>query len=345
MFSKKEAHFPRENYFDLENPVDLKRLAQPYTALRHLEGLVVIDEIQRVNEIFPALRVLVDDNDCSKKFLILGCASRELIQQSSETLAGRVAYIEITPFSGAEVDDPDRLWLRGGFPRSYLANSDQESEDWREFYIKTFLEQDIPNLGIKIPPASLRRFWMMLAHYHCQIFNASELGRSFEISDMTVKKYLDILIATFMVRQLQPWHENISKRQVKAPKIYFKDSGILHSLIGIFSISDLRTHPKLGDSWEGFALEEVIRHYQAQNHECYFWSTYSGAELDLLIYQKNKKRGFEFKYSDAPSLTKSMLIALEDLNLDELIIIYPGDVDYSLSEKIHVKALANLIKS
>jgi predicted AAA+ superfamily ATPase len=339
MYLKKESVFSRENYFDLENPIDCRRLAEPMMALEPLKGLIIIDEIQKIKELFPLLRVLVDQETSDKKFLILGSASRELIEQSSESLAGRVAYIEVTPFDRREVSDEEKLWQRGGFPKSYLANSEDESSDWREFYIKTFLEQDIPNLGIKIPPAGLRRFWVMLAHYHGNIFNASELGRSFGASDATMRKYLDILTGTFMIRQLQPWHENLSKRQVKAPKIYFRDSGIFHSLLGIHTLSELRMNPKLGASWEGFALEEIIRCFEAKQGECYFWSTYGGAELDLLINKKNKKIGFEFKYCDAPGITKSMQIALEDLKLDELFVIYPGEVDYSLSKQIHVKPL------
>lgn len=343
MFYKTELEFPRENYFDLENPIDTKRLSEPMLALGKLKGLIIIDEIQRMRELFPVLRVLADEENSSKKFLILGSASRELIKQSSESLAGRSAYIEVTPFNLSEVADTDKLWLRGGFPKSYLAANDEESQDWREFYIKTFLEQDVPNLGINIPSESLRRFWMMISHYHGNIFNASELSRSFGTSDVTIKKYLDILTGTFMIRQLQPWHENISKRQVKAPKIYFRDSGIFHSLIGIYDLSSLRTNPKIGASWEGFALEEIVRLYRAEKEECYFWATYSGAELDLLIVQKNKKHGFEFKYNDAPGITKSMQIAISDLKLDSLTVIYPGDVDYKLSDKIEVKSLKSFL--
>ena len=344
MYSKNEISFPRENYFDLENPADNLRLTEPMMALSGLSGLIIIDEVQRVKELFPVLRVLADQENLNKRFLILGSASLELIRQSSESLAGRSAYIEITPFNGSEADNLERLWLRGGFPKSYLAPTEDASHDWIEFYIKTFLEQDVPNLGITIPAVSLRRFWMMLAHYHSHIFNASELGRSFGSTDVTIKKYLDILTGTFMIRQLQPWFENMSKRQVKAPKIYFRDSGIFHFLTGINSVSEFRMNPKIGASWEGFALEEVIRYCQAGPEECYFWSTYSGAELDLLLIQKNKKRGFEFKYGDAPKITKSMQIAVNDLCLDELIVIYPGDVDYSLSSKIHVKSLKTFIK-
>lgn len=333
-----------EQYFDLEDTLDIQRLASPKLALEHQEGLIVIDEIQRCPELFPALRVLIDKPKKNQRYLILGSASRELIRQSSETLAGRIAYIELTPFSYAETHEWQTLWLRGGFPKSYLASSITESAQWREFYITTFLEQDIPNLGIQIPSVTLRRFWIMLSHYHGNIFNASELARSFGISDMTVRRYLDILTGTFMIRQLLPWRENIKKRQVKAPKIYFRDSGLLHSFLNIENQDDLMKHPKLGASWEGFALEETIRALGAKPHECFFWASHSGAELDLLIFQKGKKLGFEFKYMDAPKLTKSMKISMEDLKLEKLTVIYPGKLDYSLAENIEVKSFKNLLR-
>lgn len=343
MYCNKDPNFSKNNYFDLEALLDLERLSNPMLALKPLTGLVVIDEIQRLPDLFPTLRVLVDQDQSDQRYLILGSASRELIKQSSESLAGRIAYLELTPFSFKEVDHLEQLWLKGGFPKSYLAHSENESFDWRQFYIRTFLEQDIPNLGIKIPPDALGRFWIMLAHYHGNIFNASELGRSFGASDVTMRRYLDILTGTFMMRQLQPWHANIGKRQVKAPKIYFRDSGILHGLLNIHSFHELQKHPKIGASWEGFALEEVIRANQARAQDCYFWSTYSGAEIDLLIYQNDGLTGFEFKYSDAPKLTKSMQIALEDLHLNHLYVIYPGEIDYSLSEQVSVKGLKNYI--
>lgn len=330
-------------YFDLEDAVDIQRLASPKLALEHREGLIVIDEIQRRPDLFPALRVLIDTSKKNQRYLILGSASRELIRQSSETLAGRIAYIELTPFSYAETHEWQTLWLRGGFPKSYLANTIMESTQWREFYITTFLEQDIPNLGIQIPSVTLRRFWIMLSHYHGNIFNASELARSFGISDMTVRRYLDILTGTFMIRQLLPWRENIKKRQVKSPKIYFRDSGLLHSFLNIEDEDDLMKHPKLGASWEGFALEETIRVLGAKPHECFFWASHSGAELDLLIFQKDRRLGFEFKYTDAPKLTKSMKISMEDLKLDQLTVIYPGKLDYTLAEKIEVKSFENLL--
>ncbi len=341
MYCKEFPNFQKENYFDLENSADIQRLKNPILTLKPLNGLIVIDEIQRVPDLFSTLRILVDSDELDQQYLILGSASKELIKQSSESLAGRIAYLEMTPFSLSEVDNQERLWLRGGFPKSYLAETDQISSDWREFFIRTFLEQDIPNLGIKIAPESLRRFWTMLSHYHGNLFAASELGRSFGASDVTMRNYLDILTGTFMVRQLQPWHSNIGKRQVKTPKIYFRDSGLLHSLLNLNTVEELHYNPKVGASWEGFALEEMIRQNSAKPHDCYFWATHGGAEIDLLLQQKNGLVGFEFKYSDAPSLTKSMKIALTDLQLTHLYVIYPGDIDYPLSENITVKSLKN----
>ncbi len=332
----------QENYFDLENPIDLLRLQDPMLALDTLQDLIIIDEIQRIPELFPILRVLVDRAPPLQRYLILGSASRELIRQSSESLAGRIHYIEITPFSIPEINDIEKLWIRGGFPLSYLAGSDLDSIQWRKDYIKTFLEQDIPQLGINIPTAHLRRFWMMLAHYHGQIFNASEIGNSMDLSHHTVKNYLDILTGTFMVRQLTPWFENIAKRQVKSKKIYFRDSGILHTLLNIDKKTDLLSNPKIGSSWEGFALESVIRHHQVDEHDCYFWSTFSGAELDLLIILNGERHGYEFKFSKQPKLTKSMQIACDDLKLKTLTVIYPGDKLIRLTESITCKGLNSI---
>jgi predicted AAA+ superfamily ATPase len=323
---KEQVHF-----FDLEDPTDLYRLQTPKLALANLTGLVVIDEIQKIPDLFSYLRVLVDNNP-NVQLLILGSASRDLIRQSSETLAGRIGYIELTPFSLQEVSDQEKLLLYGGFPRAYLADSWESSVQWLKSYISTFLERDIPNLGIQIPPEMLRRFWLMLAHYHGGIFNASEIARSLQISGPSTRRYLDILTGTFMVRQLSPWFANIKKRQVKQPKIYFKDSGIYHALVGVTTKEALNTYAKLGSSWEGFALEEIIRVHRAAPEECYFWATHSGAELDLLIFQEGKKHGFEFKYSDVPRLKASMMTAFEDLNLDSLTVIYPGDKNFRLSE-------------
>ena len=259
---KKQVH-----HFDLENPLDLARLEQPMLALEELSGLIIIDEIQRQPDLFTILRVLVDKASIKRKFLILGSASRELIQQSSETLAGRIGYLELTPFTYPETGDLKRLWLRGGFPRSYLARSNNNSLAWRNAYISTFLERDIPNLGLNIPAMTLRRFWMMLSHYHGNVFNASEIGKSIGAAHTTVRRYLDILVGTFMIRQLPAWTVNVNKRQIKAPKIYFRDSGILHNLIGVTNQESLRNHVKLGASWEGFALEEVIRSHHCREGE------------------------------------------------------------------------------
>jgi len=334
---------PVIHHFDLEDPDDLAKLDAPKLAFEDLSGLIVIDEIQRQPELFSLLRVLVDQHK-KRKFLILGSASRDLIKQSSETLAGRIRYIEVTPFSYFEVDNLHKLWFRGGFPNSYLAKNDENSNDWRSAYITTFLERDIPNLGIQIPARTLRRFWMMLAHYHGNIFNASEIGTSLGISHTTARHYLDILTGTFMIRELTPWIENINKRQIKSPKIYFRDSGILHSLLGIPDLQALQNHPKLGVSWEGFALEEVIRSHHATPEECYFWGIHSQGELDLLIFKNGKRLGFEFKYSDAPRLTTSMQLAQDTLQLDKLTVIYPGNSHYRLTKEIEVVGLENYLQ-
>lgn len=341
----KEANGLKEHYFDLENPLDLARLQDPMLALEELSGLIIIDEIQRIPDLFPVLRVLVDRKNVFQQFLILGSASRELIRQSSESLAGRIHYIELTPFSYEEVDHIQTLWLRGGFPLSYLAESDKDSMRWRQDYIRTFLEQDIPNLGINIPAQSLRRFWMMLAHYHGQLFNSSEIGNALDVSHHTAQKYLDILTGTFMMRQLHPWHENIAKRQVKSKKIYFRDSGIYHSLLQIPDYSLLRTNPKLGASWEGFALESVIRHLGVDAEDCYFWAIHAQAELDLLVIKGTQRIGFEFKFTKKPELTKSMKMAFELLKLDKLIVIYPGNIQIRLTKEIVCEGLEEFLKS
>ncbi|MBX9621641.1 MAG: ATP-binding protein [Alphaproteobacteria bacterium] len=338
-----ETHQPTKR-FDLENPEDLLLLENPMLALSELEGLIILDEIQRRPDLFPVLRVLIDQHKENKKFLILGSASRDLIRQSSETLAGRLAHIEVTPFSYWEVREINKLWVRGGFPLSYLAPSEFDGFNWLKFYITSFLERDVPSLGINVPAATLRRFWMMLAHYHGNIFNASEIGKSLSASTTAIRHYIDILVGTFMIRQLQPWVENIKKRQVKTPKIYFRDSGIFHSFLGIKSQEDLFHHPKMGTSWEGFALEEIIRFHKADPEDCFFWAVHSQAELDLLIVKGGKKIGFEIKYTDAPKITKSMHIALETLHLDSLTIIYPGKQSFSLSEKIRVMGLEGYLK-
>ncbi len=332
----------RSNYFDLEDPAHVERLNTPMLALEPLRGLVVIDEIQRRPDLFPILRVLADRPSVDTRFLILGSASRDLIRQSSETLAGRVRYIDVLPFGLQEVglDELDRLWLRGGFPRSFLAPDDDASWQWREDYIRTFLERDIPALGIRVPPLTLRRFWMMLAHYHGQTFNASEIGKSLGAADTTASRYLDILNGTFMVRRLPPWFENIRKRQVKSPRLFFRDSGIFHRLIGVPDRATLLSHPKLGASWEGMAIEQLVRASGASEEEVYFWAVHNQAELDLLIFRDGRRLGFEVKFTDRPVATRSIWTALDTLALDQLTLVVPGDVDYELEEGIRVNGLA-----
>jgi predicted AAA+ superfamily ATPase len=337
--------FDAAHFFDLENPRDLARLDQPQLALEGLTGLIVIDEIQRAPDLFPLLRYLVDHHP-EQQYLILGSASRDLLRQSSETLAGRIAYHEL---GGLGLQDlgPERwrdLWLRGGMPRSVLATSEAGSSLWRQQYISTFLERDIPQLGIQIPASTLRRFWTMICHYHGQILNHSELARSFGISDMTVRRYLEILEGTFMIRLLQPWHLNIGKRLVKRPKLYLRDSGLFHSLLSIDSFPQLATHNKLGASWEGFALETAIRAIGKRSEEFSFWATHSGAEVDLFWQHAGRNLAVEVKYADAPRLTPSMKSALDDLELDHLWVLYPGDRSYPLAENITVLPLAQLVK-
>lgn len=329
-------NYPQKvEFFDLENPTHLASLETPMLTLgRYPDCLVVIDEIQRRPDLFPILRVLVDDPVKKYTFLILGGASRDLIRQSSETLAGRIGYIELPPFTLFDVNDSDKLLIRGGFPRSYLADSDEDSFLWREGYITTFLERDLPGFGFDVPARLMHRFWMMLCFYHGQTFNANEIANSLMLSDKTVTKYLDILAGTFMIRVLQPWFENIKKRQVKTPKIYFRDSGIFNTLSSIRSITELAKTPKIGALWEGFALEEVINCLQVRSEDCYFWSTHNEAELDLLVFKNGKRIGFEFKYSESPKITKSMNIAIEDLKLNHLYIIFPGNMSFPMKETI-----------
>lgn len=338
----KEIKF--DHYFDLENPPDREALQNPQLVLNNLQGLIVIDEIQRQPELFPVLRFLVDNNP-SQKYLILGSASQNLLKQSSESLAGRIAYYYLGGFRIPDIGEQrtNQLWLRGGFPLSFLANSDLDSKIWREQFIITFLERDIPQLGINIPAYTLRRFWIMLSHYHGQIINYSELGRSFGISDMTIRKYTEILEGTFMVRIIMPWHANIGKRLIKRPKIYIRDSGIFHTLQSIENFQQLKSNPKLGASWEGFALEIVCTHLRKSNSEYFFWKTHNGAEVDLLWHDKGRLLGAEFKYCDAPKLTKSMQIAVDNLNLKKLYVIYPGEKKYWLSNQVEAMNLITFI--
>lgn len=329
--------------FDLEDDRDLAKLQDPMLALGALEGLIIIDEIHHAPDLFRSLRVLVDEKK-SRQFLILGSASQKLLRQTSESLAGRITYIEMSPFSLSEVTDKHRLWLRGGFPLSYLAKTDVLSEAWRRSYIKTFLEKDIPSFGFSMSPQKIRRFWTMIAHYHGQIFNASEIGLSLGINYKTAQHYLDILESTFMIRRLNPWFSNIKKRQVKSPKIYFRDSGIFHTLLGIPNNKALQDHPKIGPSWEGFAMEQIIGHHKAESEDCYFWAIQNGAELDLLIEKDGERTGFEFKYTSRPALTKSIHNALEDLNLNRIIVITPESDSFPLSSKVHASSLQKYIQ-
>lgn len=321
-------------HLDLEDSRDLARLDNPFLALEDLTGLVIIDEVQRRPELFPVLRVLVDRAPRKRRFLVLGSASGELLRQSSESLAGRTGFLELTPFSRYEVSTTPRLWLRGGFPRAYLARSDRLAFDWLDGYVSTFLERDIPSFGIRVPAEALRRFWMMLAHVHGGVVNHSELGRAFGATDKTIAHYLDILASTFMVRLLPPWFENISKRQVRAPKLLFRDSGLLHALLGVHATSELTVHPRVGASWEGFALECIIRELGLRSGEFYFWATHADAELDLFAIVDGQRFGFEFKRADAPKLTRSMDIALSDLKLRHLFVVNPGRATFPLTKQI-----------
>ncbi|MCP4799553.1 MAG: ATP-binding protein [bacterium] len=328
------------HYFDLESPADQNRLINPEMALESLSGLIIIDEIQLKPELFNILRVLVDKKSVSCQYIILGSASPDIIKHASESLAGRIEFIDMSGFDLTEIDNSNTLWVRGGFPRSYLAKNNDNSVAWREDFIRTFLERDIPQLGINIPPVTMRRFWTMLAHSHGQTWNGSELGRSIGATDKTVRKYLDVLTGTFMTRQLQPWFENIKKRQVKSPKIYIRDSGIMHTLLGIENHRQLLSHPKLGASWEGFALEQVLNCLKID--QAYFWATHSDAELDLLFFSGSKRYGVEFKFSEAPKTSRSMRVAIDDLNLEKLWIVYPGEHAYAIDDKISVMPLSKL---
>jgi predicted AAA+ superfamily ATPase len=330
-------------YFDLQDPASLARLAEPMTALSPLRGVVVIDEIQRRPDLFPVLRVLADRVvPASARFLILGSASPDLLRQSPESLAGRLKTIPLSGFGLAEIGVRalDRHWLRGGFPRAFLARTNTDSLVWRRQFIHTFLERDLPQLGIAMAAPVLLRFWTMLAHFHGNIWNAADPARSLGVSEPTVRRYLDLLTGLFMVRQLPPWHENLRKRQVKSPKVYLRDSGLLHHLLGIRSEQELLGHPKCGASWEGYAIEETLKVLQPD--EAFFWATHQGAELDLFLIKDGRRFGVEIKRVDAPTLTPSMRIAHEDLRLEHLVILYPGTAQYELSERASVVPLAVL---
>ncbi|MCE7939408.1 MAG: ATP-binding protein [Chloroflexi bacterium CFX6] len=329
-------------YFDLENPRDLRLLAAPMTVLEALSGLVVIDEVQRRPEVLEILRVLVDRPGNAARFLLLGSASPHLVKGASESLAGRVGFVDLAGFDLEEVGAGSlmTLWLRGGFPRSFLANDDADSMAWRGDFIRTFLERDIPQLGISVPAETLRRFWTMIAHYHGQIWNAAELARSLGSAEATARRYLDILAGAYMVRVLPPWFQNLSKRQVRSPKLFVRDSGLLHALLQLTDLADVQSHPKLGASWEGFALEQVIQ--LLGTRDAYFWASHAGAELDLLVLLGGKRYGFEFKYADAPAATRSMYVAIEDLALDHLWVVYPGPQPYPLRDRLSVIPAASI---
>jgi predicted AAA+ superfamily ATPase len=333
-------------YFDLEDPGDRARLADPMLALRRQRGLVVIDEVQRAPGIFETLRVLADRPRSWARFLVLGSASPDLLRQSSETLAGRIVYHELGGLTVEEVgiENADRRWLRGGFPRAYVARSNVASHEWRTGFVRTFLERDLPALGITIGATTLRRFWTMLAHRHGQLWNASEFGRSFGLADTTVRNYLDLLTSALVVRQLRPWHENLSKRQVKAPKTYIVDSGLLHALLNLRTMADLEAHPKVGASWEGFVLEQIVARLGAEPEECFFWATHGGAELDLLVVRGRTRLGFEAKRTTSPTVTKSMDVAMQDLKLRRLDVIHAGDATFPMGKAVRAVAMRRLLE-
>lgn len=331
-------------FFDLERAADRAKLRNAELVLGSLKGLVVLDEVQRLPGLFTLLRPLADRPKSKTKFLLLGSASPELVKGVSESLAGRAGFVDL---GGLELTDvgtakQDRLWLRGGLPRSFLGRDERASLDWRENFIRTFLERDVPQLGIRIPSTTLLRFWTMVAHYHGQIWNGAELARALALSEKTVRTYLDLLTGAFVLRQLQPWFENLGKRQYKAPKVFVRDTGLLHALLSIEEPLELAGHPKLGASWEGFALEQVLT--MTDSRQAFFWGTHSGAELDLLLMLGGKRYGVEFKCADAPVMTKSLHIALDDLKLERAWIVYPGPENYPVHEQVRVCSLADCLK-
>lgn len=333
------------HFFDLESNADRARLADPLLALSPLRGLVVLDEMQRLPEVFPTLRVLADRPRRPARFLVLGSAGPDLLRQSAETLAGRIAYYELPGFSVAEVPagQMPRLWLRGGFPRSFTMRSHADSYRWRVDFVRTFLERDVPQLGVGVPSATLDRFWSMLAHYHAQVWNGAELGRAFGVSHHAVRRYLDALEATFMVRSLQPWSVNLKKRQVKSPKIYVRDSGLLHRLLNVATFEELERHPKVGASWEGFVVENLIHLLGVDGRECFFWATHQGAEIDLIVQVGGRLHGFEVKRTVAPRVTRSMHSALEDLSLDRVDVVHAGSETFPLGQRIRAVAASRIL--
>jgi len=341
------SHEGPSRFFDLEDPRDLAQLDEPTLALGPLRGLVVLDEVQHRPDLFSVLRVLADRPRTPARFLVLGSASPELLRQSSESLAGRIAYHELGGFDLEElgVEVLQRRWLRGGFPRSYLARSNQESFEWRRDFIRTFLSRDLPQLGVSLPARTLERFWTMLAHYHGQVWNGSELARSFGVSQPTVRRYVDLLSGAFVLTVLPPWAENIGKRVVKSPKVYVTDSGLLHVLLGLVSMRDLERHPKLGSSWEGFILHQLLRLMRARREECFFWATHAGAELDLLVVRGNTRLGFEVKRTDRPRISASMRSAIDTLGLERLHLVHAGNDSFPLASNVQAIAAADLLES
>ncbi|MCC6743597.1 MAG: ATP-binding protein [Acidobacteria bacterium] len=333
------------NYFDLEDPLSLARLDEPKTALEPLQGLVVIDEVQRRPDLFPLLRVLADRRERPAHFLILGSASGDLLRQSSESLAGRMERIEIGGFTLAELGEQSaaKLWRRGGFPLAYLARSETDSVGWRRQFIRTLLERDLPQWGTRVPATALLRFWTMVAHHHGQIWNAAEPARAMGVNPSTSRRYLDLLTDALVVRQLQPWYANLGKRQVKSPKVYVRDSGLLHQLLGLETERALLSHPKVGASWEGFAIEQVLA--AVPHDEVFFWATHQGAEIDLLLRRGDRMVGVECKRADAARVTPSIRIALEDLNLERVVVIYPGSKRFRLTDRVEVIPLEALAES
>lgn len=329
-------------WFDLESVPDRRRLENPERILESHDGLIVLDEVQVLPELFAAIRVLVDRNPGQRRFLLLGSAAPEIVRGVLETLAGRIEFVELHGFDMTEIGRRpiEQLWQRGGFPRSFLAKSEEDSRAWREGFVRTFLERDLPQLGVTVPAATMRRFWTMLAHFHGQIWNASELARSMAASDKTTRSYLDLLSGTFVIRQLQPWFENLRKRQVKAPKVYVRDSGLLHQLLTIETHADLLAHPRVGASWEGFVIEQVLR--VVRPADAYFWATHAGAELDLMFFHRGRRYGIEVKLSEAPTVTRSMRVAISDLGLEQLWVIYPGNTRYQADDRIAVLPVAEI---
>ena len=330
------------NYFDLEDPTSLARLDEPMTALRPLKGLVVIDEVQRRPELFPVLRVLADRRSKPARFLILGSASGDLLRQSSESLAGRVEHLAISGFSLAEVgaNAVDKLWRRGGFPPAYLARTDTDSIAWRKQFVQNLLERDLPQWGVRVPATALLRFWTMVAHYHGQIWNSAEPARALGVNESTCRSYLDLLTDALVLRPLQPWHANLKKRQVKSPKVYVRDSGLLHQLLGVDTAKALLEHPKVGASWEGFVIEQVLA--TEVHDEAWFWATHQGAEIDLLLRRGDQLYGVECKRADAPRMTPSMRNAMQDLGLARIAVVYPGSKRYPIAERVEAVPLETL---